>query len=196
MALELYFGVRIPKPVLYDKASIHAKLQIWYSSGTRYCLNVTWLRYASKHIQNVSYRMYVCNGQFKQLLEYTMHMCTYNSDFSICDWICKNWSYCLWQYKLIFFVTNAKTYQYTIKFHCQKIVLSGLAAFPTVQLRSKVTFARVLNHVHKSEEVRRVSGTRPRRVRPESQTRARRVSDAVSTRLRRVRTLPWTWAVP
>ena len=49
-----------------------------------------------------------------------------------------------------------------------------------------------LNHVHKSEEVRRVSGTRPRRVRPESQTRARRVSDAVSTRLRRVRTLPWT----
>ena len=47
-------------------------------------------------------------------------------------------------------------------------------------------------YVHKSEEVRRVSGTRPRRVRPESQTRARRVSDAVSTRLRRVRTLPWT----
>ena len=45
---------------------------------------------------------------------------------TICDWICKNWSYCPWQ-EVQFFGTDTKIHQYTIKFHYKnEAALSGL----------------------------------------------------------------------
>ena len=68
--------------------------------------------------------VYICWLLFHQIHTTIAHV--HNS-----DWICKSRSYRLWQ-EVQFFVTNTKTYQYTIKFHCQhKVVLGGLLLLAT-----------------------------------------------------------------